>query len=147
MTWTVERVDELKAGWAAGDSCSQIAGRLGITRNAVIGKVHRLKLEGRQTHRGVQAHRTPPKPRPPQLVYGQPSRSTPFLMPRLPVTPLPEMPEYEGEPVAFLNLTEQHCRWPVTDEMPHMFCGATRVEKQAYCGKHCRKSYPGFRSA
>ncbi|MTW28635.1 hypothetical protein GM527_14145, partial [Streptococcus pneumoniae] len=46
--WTEERVEKLKKDWKAGLSCSQIAARLGgITRNAVIGKVHRLKLTGR----------------------------------------------------------------------------------------------------
>ena len=48
MGWTEERVSELKKLWAEGHSASQIAKRLGsVTRNAVIGKVHRLKLSGR----------------------------------------------------------------------------------------------------
>ena len=48
MTWTDERVELLKKLWADGLSASQIAGELGgITRNAVIGKVHRLGLSGR----------------------------------------------------------------------------------------------------
>ena len=49
MQWTDERVEKLKRLWAEGLSASQIAGELGngITRNAVIGKVHRLGLSGR----------------------------------------------------------------------------------------------------
>jgi len=48
QTWTDERVEQLKKLWADGLSASQIAGELGgITRNAVIGKVHRLGLSGR----------------------------------------------------------------------------------------------------
>ncbi|WP_185983380.1 GcrA family cell cycle regulator [Aureimonas mangrovi] len=48
MSWTDERIDLLKKRWADGHSASQIAGELGgVTRNAVIGKVHRLKLESR----------------------------------------------------------------------------------------------------
>src|SRR3989442_2793761 len=48
MTWTDERVETLKKLWADGLSASQIAAELGgITRNAVIGKVHRLGLSGR----------------------------------------------------------------------------------------------------
>ena len=50
MAWTDERVELLKKLWAEGLSASQIAGRLGsVTRNAVIGKVHRLGLSGRAT--------------------------------------------------------------------------------------------------
>ena len=48
MSWTDERVDLLKQLWSEGLSASQIADRLGgVSRNAVIGKVHRLKLESR----------------------------------------------------------------------------------------------------
>ncbi len=48
MTWTDERVEQLKKLWEDGLSASQIAAELGsITRNAVIGKVHRLGLSGR----------------------------------------------------------------------------------------------------
>ena len=56
MSWNDERVEALKKLWADGLSASQIAGRLGgVTRNAVIGKVHRLGLAGRAC-----AHRLPP---------------------------------------------------------------------------------------
>lgn len=63
MGWTDERVERLKALWAEGLSASQIAAELGgVTRNAVIGKVHRLGLSGRakpqaQTARPAQAPR------------------------------------------------------------------------------------------
>ena len=50
MSWTEERVSVLKKLWAEGHSASQIAKQLGgVTRNAVIGKVHRLGLSGRAT--------------------------------------------------------------------------------------------------
>ena len=58
MTWNDERVDALKKLWADGLSASQIAGRLGgVTRNAVIGKVHRLGLAGRATTSRMKSHR------------------------------------------------------------------------------------------
>ena len=48
MSWTDERIETLKRLWSEGHSASQIAGELGgVSRNAVIGKVHRLKLESR----------------------------------------------------------------------------------------------------
>ena len=58
MTWTDERVELLKKLWADGLSASQIAAELGgITRNAVIGKVHRLGLSGRATTSRMKSHR------------------------------------------------------------------------------------------
>ena len=68
MAWNDERVDLLKKLWADGLSASQIAGELGgVTRNAVIGKVHRLSLSGRAKPSGgaVRANR-PKAPRPPR---------------------------------------------------------------------------------
>jgi GcrA cell cycle regulator len=76
MTWNDERVELLTKLWAEGLSASQIAGRLGgVTRNAVIGKVHRLGLSGRATSsrssspRPRRAH-VPRPNRAPSLVFG-----------------------------------------------------------------------------
>src|ERR1700754_348599 len=67
MGWTEERVAELKKLWAEGHSASQIAKRLGsVTRNAVIGKVHRLGLSGRATP-------SRPVKRPPRLARPKPT--------------------------------------------------------------------------
>src|SRR5688572_12207364 len=69
MTWTDERVELLKKLWAEGLSASQIAGELGgVTRNAVIGKVHRLSLSGRATkpQGGMARPRRPRAVRPPR---------------------------------------------------------------------------------
>ena len=58
MSWTDERVELLKKLWGEGLSASQIAGRIGsVTRNAVIGKVHRLGLSGRATTSRMKTHR------------------------------------------------------------------------------------------
>ena len=77
MGWTEERVAELKKLWAEGHSASQIAKRLGsVTRNAVIGKVHRLGLSGRATP-------SRPVKRPPRL-----ARPKPQVMPRQAATPV-----------------------------------------------------------
>src|SRR5258706_5925282 len=62
MAWTDERVEQLKKLWSEGLSASQIAGRLGgVTRNAVIGKVHRLGLSGRATTSRMKSHRSRPR--------------------------------------------------------------------------------------
>ncbi|PWK59467.1 GcrA family cell cycle regulator [Roseicyclus mahoneyensis] len=65
MSWTDERVELLKKMWGEGQSASQIAKELGgVTRNAVIGKVHRLGLSNRTTGAPVAAAGTAPKPSP-----------------------------------------------------------------------------------
>ncbi len=65
MSWNDERVELLKKLWAEGLSASQIAGRIGsVTRNAVIGKVHRLGLSGRATTTRVKSHRPRPRTNP-----------------------------------------------------------------------------------
>src|SRR5271154_5454753 len=64
MGWTDERVEQLKSLWTEGLSASQIARALGgVTRNAVIGKVHRLGLAGRATPARIERPRLPSAPR------------------------------------------------------------------------------------
>src|SRR6187431_1062190 len=66
LTWSDDRVEQLKKLWEAGLSASQIAAELGnVTRNAVIGKVHRLGLSGRAKSPSSAAPR-PRKARPAQ---------------------------------------------------------------------------------
>src|ERR1700733_5426973 len=76
--WTEDRVNTLKQLWAEGLSASQIAGRLGlgVTRNAVIGKVHRLNLAGRATQPRNAAPRTARKTREPSIPGRAPSMPT-----------------------------------------------------------------------
>src|SRR6185369_705670 len=84
MGWTDERVETLKKLWLDGLSASQIAKQLGgVTRNAVIGKVHRLGLSGRAT---------PSQPARPAFKAPRPPRPapTPSLAPRRVVAALPE---------------------------------------------------------
>src|SRR5262249_56504175 len=65
-TWTAERIEQLRSCVGDGMTCSQIAAAIGVSRNAVIGKIHRLGLSsGRAPRRGPRAQR-PPRPRHPR---------------------------------------------------------------------------------
>ena len=106
--WTEERVETLKKLWADGLSASQIAGRLGmgVTRNAVIGKVHRLNLSGRATPpRNAQprtARKTPREPSAPGRSPSMPTAGANALKPFSQMAPRP-MPLPEPKPLRLVD--------------------------------------------
>ena len=122
MTWTDERVELLKKLWSDGLSASQIAAELGgITRNAVIGKVHRLGLSGRAKSPSSSAPRAR-KPRSPHDARG-PSRHARQHRARAGLSTMEQEPEPElidniipiGQRRTLLELTEATCHWPIGD--------------------------------
>jgi GcrA cell cycle regulator len=121
MSWTDERVELLKKLWSDGLSASQIAAELGgITRNAVIGKVHRLGLSGRAKSASSAAPR-PRKARSPMMRIGRASiRGNTALAHayEMEAEAAPELIDNVipiGQRRTILELTEQTCRWPVGD--------------------------------
>ncbi|WP_455466174.1 GcrA family cell cycle regulator [Bartonella sp. B39] len=168
MSWTYERVELLKKLWSEGLSASQIAAQLGgVSRNAVIGKVHRLKLPGRgKTAQGASRA---------QKVSASPSSSSPS--PRVRRTPSTVLPtnaascdvgvtalktEFVAEDVTemdvpmtsnvvvpisrqlnLLQLSENTCRWPVGDPLASdfHFCGADSGENSPYCAFHAKIAF------
>ena len=156
MSWNDERVEQLKKLWSEGLSASQIASRLGgVTRNAVIGKVHRLGLSGRATTSRMKSHR--PRPRSANNLPGNKrmvAKGNRF--PTAPNSPLqmiyqaePFMPSAEeleiplAERKTIQTLQECHCRWPIGD--PQMadfhFCGKQKVPGLPYCEFHARRAF------
>ncbi len=150
MSWTNERVDLLKKFWSDGLSASIIARQIGeVTRNGVIGKVHRLGLAGRAT-----TTRAPGASRPATLFPARsPSRnirSRPRLRRTSPPsadaaqkpkrrTALAELGSPPEIPVTVQTLTEHNCRWPEGDpKLPGFhFCGRQKTESPGpYCGAH-----------
>ena len=158
MAWTDDRVDLLKKLWSEGLSASQIAGRLGgVTRNAVIGKVHRLGLSGRAT----SSRASLPRPRrnhaprqnlTPSLTFG--TRGNVALKPTFeaeyePVpTPIEELVIPLHERASILTLKESMCRWPIGDptEDDFHFCGRKKVGASPYCTHHARMAYQPVQS-
>src|SRR3954466_1338312 len=133
MTWTDERVETLKRLWTDGLSASQIAAELGgITRNAVIGKVHRLGLSGRAKSPSSAAPR-PRKARPHQhmMRVSRPAvRGNTALAHAYDLAPPAERELVHnvvpmGQPRTLLELTEETCRWPIGDpgQADFFFCG------------------------
>jgi GcrA cell cycle regulator len=160
--WTDERVELLKKLWNDGLSASQIAAELGnVTRNAVIGKVHRLGLSGRAKNPGSAAPR-PRKPAaraPSHPGTSQPSagmtRGNTALAPQF-AAEIEAEPEAEREPapseevvvpfserVTIMDLREYMCRWPMGDPTTaeFRFCGGRSQTGLPYCSYHARIAY------
>ncbi len=145
MSWTDDRVEVLKTMWLDGKSASQIAKELGgVTRNAVIGKVHRLGLSNRTTTNKAKAKTAAPKakvtpkakePAKPKMVEASSTSMSVTIPPRKPIItagqPLPPQPsnseisaealakvatvEIEAKKLSLMELTERTCKWPIGD--------------------------------
>ena len=150
MNWTDERVELLKKLWADGLSASQIAAELGgITRNAVIGKVHRLGLSGRAKSPSSAAPRQR-KARPASMLrVSRPTmRGNTALAQAFEYEPEPEPEVIDniipiGQRRTILELTENTCRWPIGDpgSADFFFCGGGTTAGLPYCAYHCRVAY------
>jgi GcrA cell cycle regulator len=147
--WTDERVESLKKLWADGLSASQIANELGnVTRNAVIGKVHRLGLSGRAKSPSSAAPRQR-KPRTHSIMRVRPQmrgNTALALAYELEQEPEPELIENIipiGQRCTLLELGEDKCRWPIGDpgSSEFFFCGGKPSEGLPYCGFHSRVAY------
>jgi GcrA cell cycle regulator len=161
MSWTDERVESLKKLWAEGLSASQIAARLGeVSRNAVIGKVHRLGLSGRATTSRIKSVRprknlvrtakrqqrvmrfpTMGAPRDPFAGMMEGSAEVIFRQVEELVIPLEERKSIQ-------SLTEASCRWPIGDPQhdDFHFCNREHVPGMPYCEFHARRAYQPVQS-
>lgn len=160
MTWTDERVELLKTLWAEGLSASQIAAQIGgISRNAVIGKVHRLKLSsrGRATPQPSRPKKAARPAAAPNRAPSRPGTMRPTvvgataLQPQFDVAPdyVPEIVPNEDVvvPIArkltLTELTERTCKWPIGDPLSENFhfCGNHSNESGPYCAYHARLAF------
>jgi GcrA cell cycle regulator len=138
MSWTEERIATLESLWRSGASAREIATSLGgVTRNAVIGKAHRLGLAGVGPG---EAPRTRQYVRPPRKPSAAPKRDRPArdAAPRRPVA------EPDAATVVRLtNLGPHMCRWPIGDPAGHDFGFCGRSATGVYCAGHTRVAYTG----
>ena len=133
MSWTPERENKLKELWKKGHTASQIASMLGdTTRNAVIGKAHRLNLEARAVAKKT-ASKTKAENIIPNNNKGEKlSRKARFRSLLLDKNFEPENPKTLEE------LTDENCKWPIGHpyEKNFYFCGRKPMEKFSYCKLH-----------
>jgi len=154
MAWTEDRVKVLKKLWAEGHSASQIAKELGgVTRNAVIGKVHRLGLSGRATpsrpvKRPPKLARPKPRiqpdgsvmtPKPARVVAEAPLKAVEKASM---IAALPPKPLADGEAATILTLRQSMCKWPIGDpaDPNFAFCGRNSASGP-YCTEHAKVAF------
>lgn len=143
MAWTDERVELLKKLWAEGLSAAQIANKMGgVTRNAVIGKVHRLGLSGRATPAKPQRGCAPslehketvvaPKERRPEVksVIPEPEFIAPLVL-------------ESGDRTTVATISNNMCKWPIGDPArdDFHFCGQSTLSGKSYCAYHAHLAF------
>ena len=133
MSWTVEKVKKLKELWTKGHTASEIAGMFGdTTRNAVIGKAHRLDLEERAPSKNKSSSEKKNTVKSQRKLIRSVSKKSKFKSILLDKNFEPE------NPTSLENLTNQTCKWPTghPDEKKFYFCGRKPVETFPYCKLH-----------
>ena len=132
MSWTHERIEHLKKLWEAGHTASNIATELGgITRNAVIGKAHRLGLSGRMKSKSkvssvsIVRRKKMPANRNSKIIELTTSVSEPM------------------NPISFAGIKDGLCRWPVgePEDLDFKFCGRSSNDGVVYCDEHHSLAY------
>ena len=162
MSWTDERIEMLKQLWEGGSTASQIAEKLGnvFSRNAVIGKAHRLGLKSRpspvkagdaaaQVDEKVVESLSPPAEIPAAVPAAAPAAKKPAPAPVAAPAPSPvpravsPAPSKTGGKTTLLELSDKICKWPIghPGEPDFHFCGRPVQAGFPYCGEHCAIAY------
>ena len=130
MSWTPEKVEKLKELWGKGNTASEIAQILGgVTRNAVIGKAHRLNLSGKiQTKKSSSL-----------TTNNNESKTSRRTLRRGKFKSLIIEKDFEPEnPKQLEELDENSCKWPIghPNENDFYFCGRASLKDFSYCKLH-----------
>jgi len=149
MSWTDERVELLKKLWQDGLSASQIAAELGgVTRNAVIGKVHRLGLSGRgqptsSIKRQRRTHSTGIRRLRPVTVGNLALKNNLDYLPEAELQPRKNVVVPIPLKLSLYQLNEHTCKWPIGDpgQEEFHFCGHDSLESGPYCEYHAGVAY------
>ena len=132
MSWTYERIEKLKQLWEEGLTASRIAAELGdVTRNAVIGKAHRLGLSGRMASKSSNNGISIIRKKRLNLAKSQKV---------IDISPVIDEPM---NPTSFQDIKDGLCRWPLgePEESDFMFCGRNTKEGVVYWQAHHKQAY------
>ena len=149
MGWSDESVEQLRQMWAEGLTANEIAKKLGVTKNAIVGKVHRLCLKARPSPiKSKGAEETEENIVAVEVVE--------TVVEEAPVEVIEEEPEIIEEPqvqpetkvcktenIKLVDLDSHTCRWPLGDprDDDFCFCGKKVKAGQTYCDEHSAMAY------
>ncbi len=138
MSWTEEKVAKLKELWGKGNTASQIAEIIGgISRNAVIGKAHRLNLSAKIKTRTATSSKNFDSSNEENIVKTRRGRKSKFQSLIIEKDFEPENPKQLEE------LDDNTCKWPIghPDEKKFYFCGRASLKDFSYCKLHLLYAY------
>ena len=138
MSWTEEKVTKLKKLWGSGKTASQIAEIIGgISRNAVIGKAHRLNLSAKIKTRAATSNQSFDNGLEEKKTKNKLSRKSKFKSLIIEKDFEPENPKQLEE------LTDNDCKYPIghPNEKDFYFCGRSSLKDFSYCKLHLLYSY------
>jgi GcrA cell cycle regulator len=148
-TWTTERIEQLRHCVVTGLTCSQIAAEIGVTRNAVIGKIHRLGLSPARPPGGsARACATHARKNPRRRLLRLLAAEAPSIVVDEATA---AAPIESAQRCSLLDIDHSRCHWPLGD--PHdtdfAMCGNAAIKGFSYCPGHARMAYrlPGQRRA
>jgi GcrA cell cycle regulator len=130
MDWTSEQITQLTQLWRDGLSTAEIGKRLGISKNAVVGKAHRLHLDSRPS----PIKRVGPRP----AIVRHTTHVRPAVPPAAPA-PAPQ----PAAPPRVVELSNQSCRWPIghPGDADFHFCTQRAIQGKPYCVEHAAVAY------
>ena len=120
MSWTTDKIKQLKKLWTKGKSTVEIAKELGMSKNSVIGKAHRLELE---------------------------ARPSPIKKKEEVIKPAKTVKKKTVEKCRLMDLKNNTCRWPIGDpeNEDFHFCGKQTTTGKPYCPEHCKMAYTSLK--
>ena len=147
MDWTAEAIDQLRSLWAEGHSTAEIGRRMGISKNAVVGKAHRLNLPARPSPIRREAEgNAAPRPAPVRRASVPPPPREPaplrrLAQPNAAVAPAAPVPAAVVRP--FPRVSARSCCWPLGEPgTPEFrFCAAEAMTSKPYCAEHASVAY------
>ena len=157
MAWTPELVKELKRLWSKGLTTVEIGNRLGMSKNAIVGKAHRLGLESRPSPikrekkkevviEKIEEIKPTPENKVEEDVFTESASFPPEeILKAEPIEETPKTKKRKYKGVQLVDLKPTSCRWPLGDpkDADFCFCGQECAEGKIYCEEHCAVAYTG----